>query len=207
MKPLMIIGTGGHASVITDIIKTLNCYTIKGYLDDACSGYTQSDGLIYDGIEHIERYKDYYFVVAIGDNKQRAAVYHRLSLDDKYFATIIHPTACIGSNVTIQAGTVVMPHAVIQANTCIAKQCIINTKACVEHDNDIRSFTHIGPNATLAGNVHVGSKCLLGASATVIPNITIQDNVVVGAGSTVIHDIQSDLTVVGSPAKQRGDAK
>lgn len=207
MKPLMIIGTGGHASVITDIIKALNDYTIKGYLDDAYNRYTQSDDLIYDGIEHIERYKGCYFVIAIGDNQQRAAVYHRLGLDDKYFATIIHPTATISSNVTIQAGTVVMHHAVIQANTCIAKQCIINTKACVEHDNDIRSFTHIGPNATLAGNVHVGSKCLLGASATVIPNITIQDNVVVGAGSTVINDIQSDLTVVGSPAKQRGDTK
>lgn len=207
MKPVMIIGNGGHASVVTDVIKSLNNYYIMGYLDDVQKEYIRSDGLIYDAIAHIDRYKDNYFVIAIGDNQQRAAVYHRLGLDDQYFATIIHPTAIIASNVIIQAGCVVMAHAVIQTNTFIAKQCIINTKACVEHDNNIQSFTHIGPNATLAGNVHVGSECLLGASATVVPNTIIRNKVTVGAGSTVINDIQSNLTVVGSPARQRGDNK
>ena len=34
MKPVMIIGNGGHASVVTDVIKAPNNYYIMGYLDD-----------------------------------------------------------------------------------------------------------------------------------------------------------------------------
>jgi AraC-like DNA-binding protein len=46
MKPVMIIGNGGHASVVTDVIKSLNNYYIKGYLDDVQKEYIRSDGLI-----------------------------------------------------------------------------------------------------------------------------------------------------------------
>ncbi|MBF7016781.1 acetyltransferase [Staphylococcus durrellii] len=202
MNNIMLIGNGGHAKVIKDIILRLPNYHITGYLDDTISQPGYINNVVYDNIENISKYnRDNYFVIAIGDNKTRQQIVRRLDSIDIKFATIIHPSAIIGSNVSIDEGTVVMANVTINADVCIGKHCVINTMCCIEHDINIKHYVHIAPHATLTGNVVVNSCTLVGAGVTVIPNITIGQNVTVGAGSTVINHIADNCTVYGSPAK------
>ncbi|MFG0935121.1 acetyltransferase, partial [Staphylococcus sp. 231237_7MaSpsaltlick] len=51
MKSIMIIGNGGHAKVIKDIISRNNSLTFKGYLDDNIKEFYERDGLIYDCLD------------------------------------------------------------------------------------------------------------------------------------------------------------
>ena len=95
-----------------------------------------------------------------------------------------------------------MPRAIINANTYIGKHSIINSGAIIEHDNIICDFIHISPGATLCGGVSVGESTHIGANSTVIQSQKIGSNSIVGAGSTVITDIESNVIVVGSPAKE-----
>ncbi|WP_312287477.1 acetyltransferase [Terrisporobacter sp.] len=205
MKNIIVIGAGGHASVIIDILenmkKTGHKINVKGLLDDK-ENLTEFMGYpVLDKIKNILVYNDENteFVIAIGSNKIRKEIATELSVL-KYFIPI-HPTAIIGTNVLIKEGTVVMPRVVINTNTTIGKHVIINSGAVIEHDNIIGDYVHVSPGTILAGGVSIGELTQIGANSTVIQCVEIGSNTIVGAGSTVIRNIESDVTAVGSPAK------
>lgn len=205
MKNIIIIGAGGHASVIIDIIESMRNagheVRIIGLLDDR-KDITEFMGYkILDKINNapLYNYKDTEFVIAIGNNKIRKEIAKKFN-ELKYF-TPIHPTALIGSNVNLKSGTVVMPRAIINANTYIGSHVIINSGSIVEHDNVIDDFAHISPGTTLCGGVTVGESTHIGANSTVIPCKKIGSNSVIGAGSVVVNDIISNVVAVGIPAK------
>ena len=53
----------------------------------------------------------------------------------------------------------------------------------------------------ISGNVSVQDGCELGAGTTIAPGTTIGPWSIVGAGAVVIESIDSNLTVVGNPAR------
>lgn len=204
MKKIILIGNGGHAKVISDIVKQSKNYQLSGYLDDAITRRSYHNEIVYDNLTNIGHYyRDHHFIIAIGNNIIRQQIVQRFDHIKLNYATLIHPTATIGSNVKIDKGSVIMANITINSDTAIGKHCIINTMSCIEHDNKIYDYVHIAPHATLTGSVVINKGSFIGAGATIIPNITIGKNVIVGAGSTVINDIADNNTVYGSPAKNK----
>lgn len=204
MKEIILLGAGGHAAVILDILKAQIAsgekIKIKGLLDDSnkkeCMGYP-----ILGSTLRVDDFNEEntYFIIAIGSNEIR------YNLSEKYghlkFFTAIHPSAIIGSQVNIGVGSVVMPNVVINANSQIGQHTIINTGAIVEHDNWIGDYVHLSPNATLCGAVRVKPLTHIGAGSTVIQGKMIGMQAMIGAGSTVITDIPDQVVAVGTPAK------
>lgn len=205
MKDIVIIGAGGHSSVIIDIIENMidrgHEIQIKGLLDDnddikEFMGYKVLGKVENANLYNIENTE---YVIAIGSNSIRKKIAYQYK-NLKYF-TAIHPTATISKSTYINEGTVIMARSVINANSEIGSHVIINTGAIVEHDNKIGSFSHISPGATLCGGVSIGEETHIGANSTVIQYKSIGSRTTIGAGSTVIKDICSDVVAVGSPAK------
>lgn len=206
-KKVVIIGAGGHAKVIADIIEKSGD-EIVGFLDDNKK----------KGTTIIKEYKvlgdfnnrfplaiansDYEFIIAIGDNKKREEISHSPNLK---FYTAIHPSAQIGLDVEIQEGTVIMANACINSSAKIGKHCIINTGAIIEHDNIIEDFVHISPNAVLGGTVKISKNTHVGIGSTIKNNITICENCKIGAGAVVVKDIEKEGTYIGVPAKKMED--
>ncbi|MFC3884789.1 acetyltransferase [Bacillus songklensis] len=202
---IVIVGKGGHSKVIKDIILSNKEYKIVAYLDDRYEDVTMIDGMYYGPIMAAQKMIGYFddlkFVIAIGNNKIRKSIVGQLALSERDYATLIHSKAVISPSAKIGSGTVVMASAVINTDAEIGHHAIINTNAVVEHDNKIGDFVHISPGATLTGSVTVGEGTHIGACAVVIPNVQIEEWSVVGAGATVIHDIPTNCTAVGTPAK------
>jgi len=186
-RNVIIIGAGGHAKVIADIILKSND-NLLGFLDDnkpkneVILGYP-----ILGKLEDIFSFADKtVFVIGIGNN------FVRKSISEKYnvaWHTVIHPSANIGIDVKIGDGTVVMANAVINVSAKIGKHCIINTAAIIEHDNIIFNYVHISPNAVLGGTVNIGECSHIGIGASVRNNISITDNCVIGASAAVVKNI------------------
>ena len=166
MKNIVVIGSGGHAKVVADILlkrkevlkEELN---IIGFLDDNFQNleYREIFNIpILGSLELIEEFKnkDYEYIIAIGNNLIRKKIAEKYSSLIYYIA--IHPTAVIGNMVTIEEGTVVMANAVINSYSKIGKHCILNTSCVVEHDNRIEDYVHISPNVTLCGGVIIKEK-------------------------------------------------
>lgn len=203
-KKVVIIGAGGHAKVIADIIEKSGD-EIAGFLDDNKK----------KGTTIIKEYKvlgdfnnrfplaiansDYEFIIAIGDNKKREEISHSPNLK---FYTAIHPSAQIGLDAEIQEGTVIMANACINSSAKIGKHCIINTGAIIEHDNIIEDFVHISPNVALGGTVKIGKNSHVGIGSIIKNNITICENCKIGAGAVVVKDIKEEGTYVGVPARK-----
>lgn len=201
-KNVVIIGAGGHAKVIADIITKSNDNVI-GFLDDNLDIQNKTIYLnktVLGTTKDIDKYKEYYFIIGIGNNNIRENIANNHDL--KWY-TAIHPNAIIANEVSIEEGSVVMAGSIINTGTKIGKHCIINTKSSLDHDNIIENYVHISPGATLAGTVHIKEKTWICAGATIINNITIAKNNIIGAGSVVIKDINEENgTYVGVPARR-----
>ena len=190
-----LYGANGHCKVIIDILKKKNI-PINSIFDD--------NKAVHSIFEFpVERFRDEIcqgeFIISIGNNVSRKKIAEKLK--GMKFATAIHPSAIISSNVTIDVGSVVMGKALINAAASIGKHCIINTASIVEHDCKINNFVHISPGAILAGLVTVGEGAHIGIGAKIIPQIKIGAWSVIGAGAVVVKDVPDYAVVVGNPAK------
>lgn len=209
MKKIIIIGSGGHAKVVADIIltrkeKLKENLEIIGFLDDNFKNlkYNNIFGIpILGDLENIKNFisKDYSFVIAIGDNDIRKKISENYSKLNYY--TAIHPKSIISREVKIGAGTVVMANVVINPNSIIGKHCILNTSSVIEHDSRLGSYVHISPNVTLCGGVNINNNSWIGAGSVVKQQVTIGENVVVGAGSVVIKNVEDSIIIAGNPTK------
>ena len=194
-KEVIIVGTGGHGRVIADIIK-LSKDTVFGFLDDNINSDIDILGTTDDYI----KFKDKYFIIAIGDNSIRKKLAEKFE-GVKYY-TAIHPASVIADSVTIKEGTAVMAGAVINNSAKIGRHSIINSNSTIEHDCEISDFCHISPGAVLCGTVNTGSGVWIGARAVVKNNLTITHNVTVGAGGVVVKNIEESGVYTGIPCKR-----
>jgi sugar O-acyltransferase (sialic acid O-acetyltransferase NeuD family) len=209
MKKIIIIGAGGHAKVIADIIikrkKILNeTIKIEAFLDDKY----ETKEIVYQDIPLIGKLNkinslkkdDYYFIIAIGNNSIREEIANNYDL--KYY-TVVHPSAILAEDVEVGEGTVIMANAVINSSVKVGSHCIINTSSVIEHDNKIDDFVHISPNAALAGDIKVGRKTWIGMGSSIIQGVKIGMNVKIGAGSVVLNNIDDNITAYGVPCRER----
>ncbi len=202
---VLIIGHGGHSKVVTDIVRATKEFHIIGYLDNKYEKVQVMNHVIYAPLSAVnelkEEYGDIKFVIAIGDNRVRKGIVDMLSLTDKEFISVIHPTSSVSPSAKIGNGTVLMPHTIINADTMIGNHCIINSGSVVEHDSILEGFVHLCPKSTITGTVLIGEGCMVGSGSTVIPNKKIGEWTTIGAGATVIHDLPPNCVAVGTPAK------
>ena len=206
-QSIFIYGASGHAKVVIDIVERQAGLQLAAIIDDNIAllsetffGYTITGGREVLLQLRQERKVDA-GIVAIGDNRTRAAIAAWLELNGIRRIAVMHPGAHIGRDVQVGGGSIVMAGVAINSSTTIGEDVIVNTGATVDHDCVIGNAVHIAPGCHLCGNVWVGNGSLIGAGSTVIPGIRIGANVLVGAGSTVLHDVPDGARVAGSPCR------
>ncbi len=203
--PVVILGGGGHAKVLIDaLIK--NSFMVLGYTDPQpeLSGvknlaipwlgndeiifeYSQQSILLVNGIG------------SINSTLKRCQLFNRFKEKGYMYTNVIHPSAVIATNVSLQEGVQIMAGVVIEVDSVIGNNSIINTKASINHDCWIGDHVHIAPGVTLSGNVRVGESSHIGAGATIIQNLNIGRNCLIGAGAVVVNDIPDNAVVMGVP--------
>ena len=198
-RPYIIIGAGGHAAVIADILFKCGC-TVKGFLDDAVDvGTDVLDAKVIGKVESCRNHPECLFIIGVGDNSIRKRIAESYRLE---YGVAIHPSAVVGRHVEIGCGSALMAGCIVNPGTAIGQHCIINTGACIDHDNKISDFAHVSPGAALGGTVFVGSMSHIGIGSCIKNNIIICDNVVVGAGAAVVSDIVESGIYIGVPARK-----
>ena len=201
---LLIIGAGGHGKVVAGIAQQMNCWTDIVFLDDNKLLDTVMDLPVIATTEEVKRYIHQYDIfIAIGDNHKRELKFLELEAAGASIPTLIHPSAIIGNQVTIEKGSVIMAGTVINCCSHIGKGCIVNTGATIDHDNVIEDFVHLSPGVHTSGTVAVGKCTWLGVGSVVGNNLSIHGDCVIGAGAVVVKDLLEAGTYVGVPAKMK----
>lgn len=202
-KPVIIMGNGGHASVLIETLLMLD-KDIIGYTAPAeCYGnlkYLGEDAIIFDYCPNeIELVLG---IGTIGINDIRASIFSQYKQRGYNFLSVIHPSAIIASSVKLGEGIQVMAGAIIQTNTEISDNSIINSGAIVDHECRIGTSVHVAPGCRLSGGVKIENHCHVGTGAIIIQGKTIGHHTLIGAGSVVTKDIQPYKKVIGVPGKE-----
>jgi sugar O-acyltransferase (sialic acid O-acetyltransferase NeuD family) len=204
VKPLWILGAGGHARIVIDTARSSGEFEVCGVLDDrATPGQAEVDGVPMIGSicrDTVERHRVTHAIVAIGDARLRAAVAKRMDGLVRW-ATVVHQRSCVAGNVTVGVGTLICAGAVVQPGAVVGDHVILNTSCSVDHDNVIADLVQIAPGAHLGGTVTVGEGTFVGIGASVLPGVAIGAWSMIGAGAAVIRDVPSYVTAVGVPAR------
>ena len=201
-KEIFIIGNGGHARSVADVILYNNPETTLTFLDHNAQKNEMLFG--FPSSKEIIAPKNHACFVAIGNNEKRKYFFEQLDVSQRY--SVISSLAYVSTYAQIQPGCFVGNFAHIGPEARIGENSIINTAAIIEHETKIGKHSHICPNAALAGKVTIGDLVFIGCGATIINNITVCYQVIVGAGATVIQNITEPGTYVGTPAKRLHNA-
>jgi UDP-N-acetylbacillosamine N-acetyltransferase len=199
-RGLVILGFGGHARSVADIALTLGIKELL-FVDEAAHADENLWGFPVRRTFDDKLPDGWQAFAASGDNQIRQIQVANILGRSWPLATLISPTATIGSEANISAGCFIGHHAHIGPLSSIGMACIINTGAVVDHECKIGDYTHVSVNSSVAGRCQVGSFVFLGAGAAVIDKVCIADAITVGAGGVVVKSLVEPGTYVGAPAR------
>lgn len=153
---VLILGNGGHASVIKDALREAgrSWEAVDHHADAGRFGF------------------DYWLTLGMGRRRVRRSVVE--SLPGRQWARVVHPRAIVSPSAQIGEGAQIMAGAIIQANAIIGKHAIINTGAQVDHGCRIGDFAHICPGAVLCADVTVEEGAMIGPGEIVRRGTHIQ---------------------------------
>lgn len=197
-KPILIIGGGGHAMVVIDILNQLN-FEIAAIISKDSSKISDmyNDIKVLDDKEALIEFSpnDVYLANGVGsmpNSKLRSTLFdHYRNLNYK-FVSIISPNSFVSERVHLSEGVHIFPGAIVNSGVRIGENSIINSGAIIEHECDIGKNNHIAPGASLSGSVTTGEFVHIGTGANVIQGIKIGNNSTIGAGATLTKDLDSN---------------
>jgi sugar O-acyltransferase (sialic acid O-acetyltransferase NeuD family) len=209
-KNLVIFGIGGMGREAHQIVEDINVvapeFNFLGFLDEKRENHgCDVHGFpVLGGLEWLEQHSDIdvHVVIAIGNTIARKKIIARIEQScDVKFHKLVHPQAWIGNRVAIGDGAIICAGARLTTDIVIGKHVIVNVGAAIFHDAHIHDYVTVAPSVNISGAVQVGEGCDLGIGSIIIQGKSIGPWSIIGAGTVVIHDVASDVTVVGVPAK------
>lgn len=200
MRKIAIIGSGGYAHVIKDLIESLGGYQVKGFI-----GKGKNEGTEYHEADLARLRQDEIsdLVNGVGQlsSPRLEGMMAKYRREGFRFPKLIHPTAVVSKTATVGDGTVILEQAIVKSNARIGQFCLINSQAVVSHDCEISDYVHLSLGAKIGGQCKIGRHTFLGINASVIQGKTIGSHVIIGAGTVVIDDVRNHVTVAGNPGK------
>lgn len=207
--PVIVLGAGGHAKVLINVLHLLSVEIIGVTDPDERLHGKEISGCQVIGTDellnlyHPEKVRLVNGIGSVGLPVARRRIFEKYKVQGFYFASVIHPGAILASDIRIGEGVQIMAGAVVQPGVSLGDNVIINTKASVDHDCIIASHVHTAPGATIAGDVHIGAGVHVGTGASIVQGVAVGEAALIGAGSLVLRDVPAGVTVFGSPAKVR----
>ncbi|WP_146490015.1 acetyltransferase [Vibrio sp. T20] len=205
---LFLIGAGGFAREVYSYLESTDLkyggYEFAGFLTDFdgdLNDFNYSQGIVGPLLNENLPY-DSKLIMAVSDPCLKDIIYSFYEKKGIEFLSYIHPTATVGTRVTLGQGTVICPNATLTTDIIIGKCVTINAHSSIGHDASIGDFSTLSGHCDVTGFVSLGKKAFMGSHALVIPNTKVGDSAIIGAGSVVISKVKQGVTVFGNPAKK-----
>lgn len=211
MKPLILIGGGGHCKSVMEAAESAG-YSILGVLDMPENvGKSILSTKVIGTDDDIPAYVDKAeFVITVGFIKNpaiRIKIYNKIKDVGGKLATVVASTAYVSKYATLGDGTVVLHQAFVNADAKVGCNVILNTATNIEHDAAIGNHCHISTGTMVNGECKVGERCFIGSQSVLANCITVGDDIIVSAGSFVRKSITEKGIYAGNPAVLKVKAK
>ncbi|CAM4362902.1 NeuD/PglB/VioB family sugar acetyltransferase [Gillisia limnaea] len=208
-EDIIILGSGGHAKVIIEIIEAFGKYNIIGitdislFKDQTYRGYPVlgDDSVLRDyikkGVKNVG--------IGIGgfkNNNNRKKIFDKAKKLGFQVPILIHPNSIISKSATLGEGCVIFSGVNINTDVKIGVNNIIATGAIIDHETLIGDHVLISAGVTIGGNVIIEDEVLCALGSNIISGVSIKRKIVVGAGAVVVKDLVKKGTYIGTPARE-----
>ena len=190
-KKILVIGAGGHANSVIDILQQSNSYVIYkiiGAKKDLGKKFGKHIIQNTDADLNKLRKNCGQAVIAIGQIKNykiRKKIYDKLIKLKFKIPKIFSKNSYVSKTSKIGLGTVIFNNVIINSKVKIGNNCIINNGALIEHDVNIGNNCHVSTGVILNGNVKIEDNCFIGSGSIIRENIKIKKNKVIPLGSKI----------------------
>jgi UDP-perosamine 4-acetyltransferase len=207
-QEIIIVGSGGHAKVVIDIIEQEGVYKIYGILTNdlitSLCGYPVLGNDDY--LDQPQLNQKYKIAIGIGgfkDNLLRKTIFNKLVQKNFDIVNCIHPSAIISSSVKLGSGIVIFAGVILNPEVVVHDNCIIATGSTIDHETIIKSHCLISAGVSIGANTCIDEESLCALGSKVISQVNVGRNVLVAAGAVVTNNILDGEIVFGIPAKTK----
>ena len=210
--PVVILGAGGYAAVINEILSLHPDVLVLGCTDKALGlserSLSEGAGLRILGDDDVlptlaEQHENLHAVLGLGPALMdvRSRLLRMLNLEGIPSLTAVHPRAVVSSKAKLGDGAVIGAGAIVGPQSQIGRHCAVNIGASIDHD------ALLGVNVFVGQGAHIASYVELRDNAVIEMGASINDRVVVGQGAHVTGgafvntDVPDHAVVVGAPAR------
>ncbi|MBT9598902.1 MAG: acetyltransferase [Vitreoscilla sp.] len=214
-RPIIVIGSGGHARVVADALLAAGA-TVLGFTDadparhglsllglpvlgdDSTLQAHQPDAVhLANGLGGVGSAG----AAGPGQGRLRQRVQQGLAAQGWQFVGVRHPSAVLSPFAELAGCVQLLAGSIVQPGARLGEGCIVNTAAVVEHDVHLSAWCHVAPRALLCGDVRVGTGSHIGAGAVLRQGVRLGANTLVGAGAVVVRSFEGSVVLAGVPAR------
>jgi sugar O-acyltransferase (sialic acid O-acetyltransferase NeuD family) len=209
-RKLLLVGAGGLAREAAEAVRATNAvsptWNLLGFVDDdpAKQGSVIGGLPVLGPVEAVHDHPNALVLICPGrpDNYvARRVLVDRLDLDDERYATVIHPTATLGTTCEVGPGSVLLAHVDLTTDVTVARHVVVMPQVVLTHDVTVDDFATIASGVRLGGACHVGRGAYLGSGACLREGIDVGEWALVGMGSVVTRDVPAKRVWYGVPAR------
>ena len=209
-RELLLVGAGGFGRETVEAVRAANAlsptWELLGFLDDdpAKHGQLVAGVRVLDAIEAVVNYPDAQVALCSvrPDNyASRRLLADRLGLDDERYATVVHPTASIGSTCELGVGSVLLAHVDLTADVVVGRHVAVMPQTVLTHDVSVDDFATLASGVRLGGGCHIGQGAYVGSGACLREGTLVGDCALIGMGSVVTRDVPQGRLWFGVPAR------
>jgi sugar O-acyltransferase (sialic acid O-acetyltransferase NeuD family) len=190
MKKLILIGSGGHANSVYDVILSEKNFSIEKVIDKSSTRKFFKEFQVNNQKKFLSNNKAkkniHLSFGSIYDLNIRLRLFKTLKKKKIYnFPIIISPRSYVSKSALIQEGSIIMHDVIVNSGVKISNNVVVNTKALIEHDVIIGDNSHISTGVIINGNVKIGKNCFVGSGSVIRENLEIPDNTFIKIGSII----------------------
>ena len=191
-EPLLILGCGGHANSIIDLVESTNKWEIIGLVGEKNEVGLQIMNYPIIGTDNdLKELRNLASNIFLGigqikSPKKRMGLVSKLKALGYKTPTLISKNAYVSKNAKVSEGCSIGHFAIVNAGATIGKFCILNSKCLIEHNSIVGEFSHVSTGALINGDVVIGEQSFIGSGSIIREGLSLPSNIIIGAGQRVM---------------------
>lgn len=210
--PVVILGAGGYAGIVWEILSLRPEIMVIGCTDKALGMSERSMGegetLRILGDDDVlpnlaEERSKLHAILALGPGLMdvRTRLIRTLGLTGIPSMMAIHPRAIVSRLAEFGEGTVIGAGAILNPFTALGRHCVLYTGASIDHNAKIGNNVFICQGARVASHVELHDNVVVEMGASINSRVIIGEGARITGGAFVNTDVPDNAVVVGVPAR------